>query len=99
MAKNPHEVISTEAKRRGLSCSRGTSVVEVVRGPAAELGLRTAKLCRDPKSPTGTTAVVNYHGQIAFLPFGKRADWRAWAVPRFLAHPAARARAEWKRGA
>jgi len=93
-ARDPHRIVKLYARRFGLRCARQPALVEVVRGSTDELGLRHGLLCRDPKSPTGVTATINIRGRIVFLPFGKRHDRRAHAVPKFLAHPAARERAE-----
>lgn len=86
-AEMTHKIIQKAAQKAGLRCSRTAALVEVVKGPAIEQGLHHAMLCADPGSPTGTTAVINYHGRVVFLPFGKRRDWRAWVVPRFGKHP------------
>jgi hypothetical protein len=99
MAHDPYTVIKTAARRAGLRCARQTTLVEVVRGPTQELGERKALLCRDTRSLTGVTATINYHGRVVFVPYGKRNNHHAWAVPSFLAHSAVRATAEYRRRA
>lgn len=67
----------------GLRCGKSGVTVEVLKGKDAGLVV-SARVCRDPQSPTG--ASVSFYNPLApypiieTLPFGRRGDWSAWAA-------------------